>query len=64
MTMEEIKDQLDALTTGEQSEVVVLKDDFMEFLKVWDGHPEKNNIIGKAGLGGNVVYHYKKEENK
>ena len=61
MTMEEINNQLNALVSGEQSEVVIAKEDFMVFLEAWNKHPKKNNIIGKAELGGKVIYHYKEE---
>ncbi|MBM6613476.1 hypothetical protein JTF06_01045 [Desemzia sp. RIT804] len=62
MTMEEMKNQLNNLVSGEQSEVVVEKEDFMVFLKLWNEHPEKNSIVGIAELGGKVIYRYKNEE--
>lgn len=61
MTMEEINNQLNALVSGEQSEVVVAKEDFVVFLEVWNKHPNKTDIVGKAELGGKVIYRYKKD---
>lgn len=63
MTTEEMKNQLNALVLGEKSELVISKEDFMVFLEVWNEHPEKNNIVGKAELGGKTIYHHEKEEN-
>lgn len=61
MTMEEMNAQLNALVSEEQSELAVSKENFMLFLEVWNKHPEKSRIVGKAELGGNVIYHYEKD---
>lgn len=45
-----------ALLAGDLKEIVVEKEDFFLFREVWINHPEKNEIIGEASLGGRVVY--------
>lgn len=48
------------LLNGEISEIVVEKPDFFQFREVWLTHPNKDKIVGEAGLGGKVIY--RKEE--
>ncbi|WHZ31385.1 hypothetical protein QNK01_07825 [Desemzia incerta] len=62
MTKEEIQQKIFALSNGEVEEINIQKEEFMLFLEVWNQHPEKNNVIGEAGLGGNVVYRRKTRE--
>lgn len=62
LTKEEMQQKLFALSNGEEKEINIKKEDFMIFLEVWNQHPEKNNFIGEAGLGGNVVYRHKNGE--
>lgn len=62
LTKEEIQQKLFALSNGEVEEINIQKEEFMLFLEVWNQHPEKNNVIGEAGLGGNVVYRRKSRE--
>lgn len=50
------KEKIDLLVSGEITELIVEKEDFLLFREVWLTHPEKNNIIGEAGLCGKVVY--------
>lgn len=62
LTKEEIQQKIFALSNGEVEEINIQKEEFMLFLEVWNQHPEKNNVIGEAGLGGNVVYRRKTRE--
>jgi len=62
LTKEEMQQKLFALSNGEVEEIIIPKDEFMIFLEAWNQHPEKNNVIGEAGLGGNVVYRRKPRE--
>lgn len=50
------EEQINALVTGELEELVVEKENFFEFREAWLTHPEKNSLVGEAGLGGKVVY--------
>ena len=50
------EEKIEQLVTGEITELIVEKEDFLLFREVWLTHPEKNNIIGEAGLSGKVIY--------
>lgn len=63
MTKEEFENQLNALVEGSQKELYVKKEEYLIFLEAWNEHPQKKSFTGEALLGGNVVYHYNKEEN-
>ncbi|MGX7025102.1 hypothetical protein [Vagococcus hydrophili] len=56
--MEENKytSEIEKLLTGEIEEINVEKEDFFLFRDVWVKHPEKDQIVGEAILGGRVIY--------
>jgi len=37
-------------------ELLVERADFFLFREIWLNHPQKNQIVGEAGLGGRVIY--------
>lgn len=49
-------EKIELLLKEEEKEILVEKQDFLLFREVWLNHPEKNRIVGEAGLGGKVVY--------
>ncbi|MGY3778887.1 hypothetical protein [Isobaculum melis] len=52
----EIEEKIAALIAKEITEIHIEKKDFIDFISVWSKHESKNQIVGEAGLGGNVVY--------
>lgn len=56
--MEEIKVEIEKLINGEIAKIVVPKEDFFDFRKVWSEHEKKDGIIGEAQLGGSLIYSY------
>lgn len=49
-------EKIEALLAGDITEIKIGKEDFFLFREVWIKHPQKNEIVGEASLGGNVVY--------
>lgn len=57
-TEEEVLLMLESLRTGEETEAVVHKDDFLLFRSILMRQPDKNNFVGRAKKGGVVTYTY------
>ena len=59
MENNKIEESIEKLINGETKELVIKKEDFMQFREIWLSHSEKNFIIGKANHYGEVIYCYK-----
>lgn len=58
MEKTEIEGKINALLAKEITEIHIGKKDFIDFISVWSKHAHKDQIVGEAGLGGNVVYRF------
>ncbi|WP_225046965.1 hypothetical protein [Lacticaseibacillus kribbianus] len=50
---------MDDLRAGKRSEIEVTPETFGAFRAVWTDYPNRDEIVGQAKRGGNIVYHYK-----
>lgn len=62
MNQENFAEKIAELLAGTITELVVEKEDFFEFRAVWLVHPNRESIVGEAGLGGKIVYRQKNAE--
>ncbi|MDR2832734.1 MAG: hypothetical protein LBV67_03355 [Streptococcaceae bacterium] len=58
--MRDFNIEINELIIGKIKEIKVNKEEFMAFRQSWLISDEKENIIGKAEFGGNIVYFHKK----
>lgn len=59
MTNESLELQLEKLIEGELTEMVIAKENFMQFREIWMNHIQKDHIIGEAKHNGEVVYRFR-----
>lgn len=50
--------QLDELRSGKRDEIHVTPEEFSAFRQVWTNYPARKEIVGMAGRGGGITYHY------
>lgn len=53
---------MEALRTGERQEFSVAPEDFMAFQTAYMNYEYRKRIIGMAGLGGRVIYHFDQDD--
>lgn len=58
MDRSEIERCLNQLVNKERESVTIPKEDFMLFRELWSIHPKRNQIIGEAKNGGEIIYKY------
>jgi hypothetical protein len=46
------------LKAGTRAEIKITPAEFGAFRAVWTNYPERKEIVGTAGRGGEIIYHY------
>ncbi|MEG0288400.1 MAG: hypothetical protein RR548_01050 [Carnobacterium sp.] len=54
----EMANEVEKLINGDLKELLVAKEDFMQFREIWLNHEKKDQIIGEAKHNGEVVFRY------
>lgn len=52
---------IEQLITGEITEIIVERDDFLIFREVWKEHSQRAQIVGEADLNGKIIYRYQSD---
>ena len=64
MTINPFEEKIDQLMADDQAELVIQQNEFMEFREAWVKHPRRKEIIGEAGLKGQITYRFVKAVEK
>lgn len=56
MTEDFFATEIEKVLNDEQEKLIVQKEDFFVFRKVWLNHPKKDFLEGEAGLKGIITY--------
>lgn len=51
---------INLLKTGELEEIIVKREDFMTFREAWMQTENRVEIVGEAGLNGQIIYRFVK----
>ena len=51
---------INLLKTGELEEIIVKREDFMTFREAWIQTENRVEIVGEAGLNGQIIYRFVK----
>lgn len=54
--------KIEALVEGTIPQLEITQEEFMGFREAWLGHPKRQEIVGEAGLNGQIIY--RKSESK
>ncbi|OJG24683.1 hypothetical protein RR47_GL002277 [Enterococcus columbae DSM 7374 = ATCC 51263] len=58
-TKEEFTNLLQSLQAGEIQEIIVKHDEFFSFREAWLVLENRNDVVGEAGLNGEIIYRMK-----
>ncbi|MHC5267626.1 hypothetical protein ACYSNO_00360 [Enterococcus sp. LJL98] len=53
-------EEIQALKQGDLKEIVVNREDFIEFRNAWLQTENRTEIVGEAGLNGQITYRFVK----
>lgn len=56
MAEQNFKQLLDDLRAGKIAQFTIGPDDFQEFQPVYHSYPYRTQIVGKAHIGGEIIY--------
>jgi hypothetical protein len=57
--MRNYKQELENLKNGIQEELVINREEFLNFREIWLKEPDRMNFVGEASLNGQIIYRYK-----
>lgn len=62
MSENSFDEKIEALRNGSIDEIIVESNEFLAFREVWKELSDRVNIVGEAGLNGQIIYRYFKVE--
>lgn len=57
--MRNYKQELENVKNGIQEELVINREEFLNFREIWLKETDRMNFVGEASLNGQIIYRYK-----